>query len=250
MGQATVDMIKNIIASEIYFDKFHFYELKQNEYAGVIKNFESYITISNHLLNRSIYPILLENLFTPLNPSLDIKFKYSYFNLYFEKNLCIEDLTIKKNTAIGNNTKIGSKSEVLDSVIGKNVVIGENVTIKNSIIFSDCVIKDSCVIENSIVNSKNVIEAKTSLNECYTESNLSIPNEEYSSSRLTNDPDAEEPALAVTKNEDFVKYNLEDQDLLYVIDKQNHESFIDEDIEEDFSSSEKEEEEEVDELGI
>lgn len=235
------DLVKNVIASEIYFDKFHFYEIKKNEYTSVIKNLECYLTISNHLLNRSVYPVVLENVYA--SKSLDLNYKYSYFNIYLEKNISIEDSAkLKKNCAIGKDSKIGQNCIIIDSVVGRNVSIGSNTTIRNSIIFGECVIKDNCKIENSVICYKSVIEENTTIQDCYTESNIVIPSEEYLQSRITKDLDSEQAnEIAFVKNADFELNNLEDKDLLFITNKENHHSFNQDESEEEFSCSEKEE---------
>lgn len=243
------DLIKNVIASDIYFDKFHFYEIKKNEYTSVIKNLECYLAISNHLLNRSIHPIVLENMFSPLANNLELTYKYSNFNIYLEKNISIEDsVKLKKNCAVGASSKIEKKCFIVDSVIGKNVTIGSNTIIKNSIIFADCIIKSNCVIENSVICYKNTIESDTVIKNCFSESNLTIPTDEYKFSRITKDQDSEAGnEIAFVNHADFELNNLDDRDLLFLIDKQNHESF-EGDGEDEFSSSEKDEDDDSIEL--
>jgi len=148
---------------------------------------------------------------------------------------------------IQQNTKIGKQTLITDSVIGKNVTIGNNTTIKNSLVFSDCVIGDNCFIENSIICYKNTLESDLKIINCYTESNLTIPSDEYTFSRITKDLDSESGTdIAFIKHGDYENINLADRDLLFLVDNQYHKSRLVDDEEEEFTSSEKEDEEEED----
>lgn len=166
------DLYRNIIVNEIFSDKFILYALNENDYLGIVKNFESYLKVNLEIINRWGHPITLENLH--ISAKLKTSFKVRNPNIYTDGANVFIDSKVKNlsSAVLGSEAKIGEFSEVTGSVIGKEVSIGKKCKIKNSIIMEGVSIKDDVVIENSIIGKNVEIQSKCVLKNCYVANNL------------------------------------------------------------------------------
>lgn len=166
------DLYRNIIVNEIFSDKFILYELNENDYLGIVKNFESYLKVNLEIINRWAHPITLENLH--ISAKLKTTFKVRNPNVYTDGTDVYIDSKVKNisSAVLGSESEIGESSEITGSVIGKEVRIGKNCKINNSIILQGVTIKDNVVIENSIIGKGVEINSNIVLKKSYVANNL------------------------------------------------------------------------------
>ena len=74
------DLLKNIICSEIFSDKFYAFELGKEDYVSVINNHESFTQTNKDIINRWAYPLVIDS--KQLTSKIGYNFKYSIFNIY------------------------------------------------------------------------------------------------------------------------------------------------------------------------
>jgi len=195
------DLYRNIIVNEIFSDKFILYELSENDYLGIIKNFESYLKVNLEIINRWAHPITLENLH--ISAKLKTSYKIRNPNIYTDGSDVVIDTNTKKlfSVVLGADAEIGGYTEMNGSVIGKQVKIGENCRIKNSIIMEGAIIYDNCVIENSFIGKNTEIESNYTLKKCYVANSLSL---------CFNDEEREEGKRKVIENQ-RIKLDLKNE---------------------------------------
>jgi len=174
------DLYRNIIVNEIFSDKFILYELSENEFVGIIKNFESFSKVNLEIINRWAHPITLENLH--ISARLKTSFKVRNPNVYIDGSEVLIDPKVKSlfSTVLGAQVHVGEFCEISGSVLGSEVKIGKNCKVKNSIILQGITIHDDVVIENSVIGKNTEIEKSCKLINCYVANSLllSFPEEE------------------------------------------------------------------------
>lgn len=165
-------LMKDILTSEIYTDKFMAYVLPKHNYLHRVQVPRSYDAVSVDIMNRWLYPICLNaNLFPPSTPSTYISARnnlYKELNVHLAKGVRIEtpavigtgtiikEAAVVSMSSIGRNCKIGAGSKITNSYIWNNVDIGENCVLSNAILCSGAVVGSNCVINSGSIISFNV----------------------------------------------------------------------------------------------
>ena len=126
-------LMRDILTSEIYTDKFAAYILPKHYYLTRLHVPRNYDAISVDIMNRWLYPICLNtNLFPPSTPST---YTSSRNNLYKETNVHIaRTVKIEYPAVIGSGTFIEENVVISMSTIGRDCKIGANTKIFNSYI--------------------------------------------------------------------------------------------------------------------
>lgn len=141
------DFVKGVLSSDLL--KKHIYAYITDEYAARAESWQTYDAISQDLIARWCYPLVLDS-----NILKDQTYTYESQHIYKEKDVVLaQSCKIKKNTAIGSGSKIGEGTVIENSVIGRNCQIGSNIHIKNSYIWDAVIINDGTSINHSIVAS-------------------------------------------------------------------------------------------------
>ena len=78
------DLMKNIICSEIFNDKFYAFELGNEDYISTIRNTEGLIQTNKDIINRWTYPLVIDS--KQLTSKLNVNYKYSIYNIYLVFN--------------------------------------------------------------------------------------------------------------------------------------------------------------------
>jgi translation initiation factor eIF-2B subunit epsilon len=240
------DLYKNVLTSEIYSDKFYLYEVKENEYVGVIKNFETYFKVSNEIINRWAHPVVLEHLLTPAK--LEINYKCLNLNIYQDGESSIDvKAKLKGSIAIGPGCVILEGVNLASSILAKGTKIGKNSNLKNCIIFVNCNIGENVTLENVVLGENVTIDSNICIKDCYISDQIFLSKNEdnngmFTNSRISEDYNDEEtePKIEHISYETFAM-NLEDKDLMFIEYKHEVDDESDDEIE---SSSEEEQEEE------
>lgn len=124
-------LMRDLLTSEIYTDKFASYILPRHQYLAQVKTPQVYDAVSRDIMNRWMYPISLSANVIP--PSTPTTYKCTRNSIYKEERVQVGyTSTIEPPTAIGSGTKIGDNTHICSSVIGRNCTIGKNVKIENS----------------------------------------------------------------------------------------------------------------------
>lgn len=133
-------MNEEILQSTVYYDC-----VKHNEYLTKVNDWPMYQTVSQDIIRRWTYPMVL-----------DVTEKYTYGkNSTYLKNVTFnKNCKIISDVVIGNKTKLNKNVYVDHSVIGDECVIGDNVRIENSYIFDNVVIDKNCIIKYSVIGEK------------------------------------------------------------------------------------------------
>lgn len=143
--------------SEVLEDRTRAFEvMDQNAYFGRIFNPRTYAVVSNDVICRRVYPLVLDR--SAIDPKSSYLIKMP--NIYIEKRAHLHVTTqILNNVSIGQSTEIDANSMVTFSTIASNCKIGKNVRIINSIIGKGVVIGDNCNIIGSILWDKVGLES-------------------------------------------------------------------------------------------
>jgi translation initiation factor eIF-2B subunit epsilon len=235
------DLYKNVICSEIYVDQFYLYEITENDYVGVIKNFESYNKVSFEIVNRWAHPVVLEHLL--ISGKLDINYKTMNANVYLDGESTIKG-RIFDSTVVGSGSLIEEGAKLSSCIMGKNTVVRNRSKLKKCIIYSDCEIDEDVTLENVVLGNNVKITSNTVIKNCYIGDNIVLPEGEFFDQRIKIDKFDDEGAIEYTQHEDFLK-NLEDKDIMFV-EYQEEETNDDDDEESSIVEEEEEEEENFD----
>ena len=174
--------VKNILANEIYLERFFAYKLPNSAFCGVIKNFQSYLQVNAQVIARWAYPTVLD---TYNNKNLGVNFKYNKKNIYLDGTVHIGRTSFLKNTVcVGSNSEIGEDSSLEKASLGQGVIIGKNCIVENSILLPGCTIEDNVAIKNCILAESVHVEAKSELEDCYVQRGIELESDEYLDQRL------------------------------------------------------------------
>jgi translation initiation factor eIF-2B subunit epsilon len=249
------DFIKHSIVSDIYTDTFYLYELTTEDYVGVIKNIDSYMKISNEVINRWAHPVVLEHISAA--PNLEINYKAMHMNIYLDSDVLVDSISrIISSVALAKGCEVEGGVELTSSSVGINTYLGQKSKIKNTIIFSECRIGEQVQLENCIIGNNCVIEGDLILKDCIIGDGV-IVSENESEMRIskvkTEDEEEEEGDESCPKFEkidkDTFEVNLEDKDLLFIKKEEVEEDeFDDDDSEEEESLHEDQDEENYEEM--
>jgi NDP-sugar pyrophosphorylase family protein len=233
------DLYRNVINSEIYVDQFYLYEITENDYVGVIKNFESYQKVTFEIVNRWAHPVVLEHLL--ISGKLDINYKTMNSNVYLDGESTIKG-NINDATVVGSNSLIEQGATLSLCVLGKNTQIGKNAKLKKCIILSDCDIGQDVILDNVVIGNNVKIANKSVIKNCYIGDDVHLPEEEYFDQRIKIDRNDEDNlnSIEYIQNEAFIR-DLDDKGLMFL------EYQAEDDDEDDDESSAQEEEEEEEE---
>lgn len=132
-------------------DKYKIYGYKVDEYAKVITNFESYVKITNEVLQSEDVRNQLFNVERPILTKVrdDMPAKYG-----LNSNVV--------SSMVANGCIIDG--QVKNSVLFRGVKIGKNAVVENCIIMQDCVIGDGVQIKNITIDKDVQIKPNTYLN--------------------------------------------------------------------------------------
>lgn len=170
------DFYKATICNEIYQDTFYLHELTENDYVGLIKNFDNYKRITNEIIHRWAYPVTLNKVF--ISNKLNINFKAIEYNYFVDGSINVSTKSkFSDGIVIGSDCLVEEDCVVQNSVIGKNCKIGKSCIIKNSILFDNCVIYDNSVIINSILSSWTKISDGLEVINCFLGDNVEMTKE-------------------------------------------------------------------------
>ncbi|KAI8086594.1 nucleotide-diphospho-sugar transferase [Halteromyces radiatus] len=168
------DFVHGILTSDI-LGKTIYTHLVSEAYIAHIQNERIYNTVSMHVLNRWVFPIVPE---TNLKSGDDYEFMSG--NIYKSRDVILSrSCIVDENVQIGAGTVIGENSRVAQSTIGRNCRIGANVTLVGVYLWDGVVIGDNCTVINSILaNNVSILENTTIGKGCLLSSNVVIgPND-------------------------------------------------------------------------
>lgn len=166
------DLLRNYLVSEMYLDTFYLYEIDSSLYCNTIKNMESYLKISNEILNRWAYPISLENL--SASKKLNIDYVYSHNNVYLgagkDSNYNVSHINLARLNSLSDfrNSSLSSldnaantvqvsvdcTANIKSSCLGIKTTLKEQVTVFNSVIGKNCFIGVGAKIINSVLHDE------------------------------------------------------------------------------------------------
>ncbi|ESO00591.1 hypothetical protein HELRODRAFT_113133 [Helobdella robusta] len=155
----TVDaLVCGLLSNEdIYGFSIHFHELLRTEYAVHVDCLSSYKKVSNQVVKRFSYPLVIDNNFTGRKFN---KYRCNDRNVYSHvqcTNFDLDDLTGMHDVVLGRGVQVGDGSTISNSVLGRNCIIGRNVKIEDSIIFDNVVIEDNCTVTGSVIDQTCII---------------------------------------------------------------------------------------------
>ena len=156
------DFVHGILTSDI-LGKTIYTNLVFEPYVARVQNEQLYATISNHMLNRWVFPIVPE---TNLKAGDDYEFVRG--NIYKSQHVVLSrSCIIDDNVQIGPHTVIGENTRIANSIIGKNCTIGDNVVLNGAFLWDNVTIENHCTIEKSIIaNNVQILENTTIAKGC------------------------------------------------------------------------------------
>jgi acetyltransferase-like isoleucine patch superfamily enzyme len=228
--------------------------LTTEDYVGVIKNIESYMKISNEVINRWAHPVVLEHISAA--PNLEINYKAMHMNIYLDADVIIDSKSrITSSVALAKGCEVEEGVELSSSSIGINTYLGKNSKIKNTILYSECRIGEEVQLENCIIGNNCVIESQLTLKNCIIGEGVTVSENETEMRILKvrsyeEDEDGEESSPKFEKiDKDTFEVNLEDKDLLFIKKEEVEEDELDEDdSDEEESLNEDQDEENYEEM--
>ncbi|ODN02249.1 Translation initiation factor eIF-2B subunit epsilon [Orchesella cincta] len=157
-----VDFIKGILMNEEIMGNTIYVHRLEKGYANKITDFDTYLGISNDIMERWTYPLVPD---MPFGSNPDDSIYSMNFNFVYK----VTDVECARNAMIGPNVIIGSKSKLNEGVqiskssIGNNCVIGKNVFIEHCQIGNNVKIGDGSKIVRSILLDGSIIKAASSV---------------------------------------------------------------------------------------
>lgn len=154
------DFVKGVLTSDLLKKTIYAYISKESsEYAARVESWGTYDAISQDILARWCYPLVLDS-----NLVEGSSYSYELNNIYKEDKIVLaQSCKIGNSTSIGRNSKVGEATSIKKSVVGRNCTIGDNVVIENSYIWDNAVIKDNCVLNHTIVAADAIIGKNVTL---------------------------------------------------------------------------------------
>jgi len=124
-------------------------------YAAKVADFLTYLSVTNDVLNRWVYPLVPEANISSIGKKA---YHVSRHNVYkAECALLLQGSKLQQNVIIGPDTVIGENT-VLDHVsVGRGCKIGSNTSIFNSVLYDNIKIGSNCKLNQCIVSEKVVI---------------------------------------------------------------------------------------------
>lgn len=138
---------EEILASTIYVK-----ELREQEYARKISNWQSYKMVSDDIVNRWVYPLV------PNNGICQLEQQYAFLRnmVYKNKDSHLErDAKLKTNVVIQEGSSVGNESILSFCVVGKNCKIGNKCTLNHAFLFDNVIIENNVHLEYCVIG-KNV----------------------------------------------------------------------------------------------
>ncbi|KAI8145758.1 nucleotide-diphospho-sugar transferase [Fennellomyces sp. T-0311] len=152
------DFVHGILTSDI-LGKTIYIDIISEPYVARIQNEQLYSTVSNHVLNRWVFPIVPE---TNLKPDDDYQFLRG--NIYKASDVILSrSCIIDENVQIGSGTVIGENSRVANSVIGRNCSIGDNVVLDGAYVWDNVTIFSNSIVTRSILANNVTLMENTSI---------------------------------------------------------------------------------------
>lgn len=147
-----------------------FIVMSQDAYFGRIFNPRTYAVVSNDIICRRAYPLVIDK--KAVDPLADYQIKMP--NIYIDRRAQTHvSSAILNNVIIGAQTEIGANSLITYSNIGCDCTIGRNVKIINSVIGKKVVIHDNSTVIGSIIWDNVVINRGTIINQgCMVTANV------------------------------------------------------------------------------
>ncbi|KAG2226075.1 hypothetical protein INT45_011692 [Circinella minor] len=164
------DFVHGILTSDI-LGKTIYNEIISEPYIARIQNEQLYSTVSNHVLNRWVFPIVPET-----NLHQNDNYRFLRGNIYKASDVILSrSCIIDENVQIGSGTVIGESTRITNSVIGRNCNIGDNVILNGAYIWDNVTIEANSVVTRSIIARDVTLMDKTTIhNGCLVSLNVSL----------------------------------------------------------------------------
>ena len=174
--QSIRDSVGQVLNDEIYIDTFYLYEIDEDSYCGLIRNFESYLKVNFEILNRWGYPIVIDNI--DMSDKLKINLKQIIFGLYSDKDSNPEIYHkgdyFNEVVILDKENTVGKESRLKKSVLCKDVKIGENCDLYNCVILKGTKIENNVIIKNSVIGKNCNIKSNTKVISSILGSNIEL----------------------------------------------------------------------------
>lgn len=149
-------LMKDILTSEIYTDKFAAYVLPNIQYIARAKTPKSIDVISKDFMLRWMHPICPEYNFSHSIRSTDFTFSRSAF--YRDEGVTIAvSAVIGTPCCLGKDSEIGENTVISKSVLGRECRVGNHCKIINCYLWERVTVKDHSTIVNSIICTNSTI---------------------------------------------------------------------------------------------
>ncbi|KAI9498624.1 nucleotide-diphospho-sugar transferase [Zychaea mexicana] len=203
------DFVHGILTSDI-LGKRIYTEIISEPYVARIQNEQLYSTVSNHVLNRWVFPIVPET-----NLHQNDNYQFLRGNIYNASDVILSrSCIIDENVQIGSGSVIGENSRIANSVIGRNCSIGDNIVLDGAYIWDNVTIFANSVVTRSILaNNVTLMDNTTVRDGCIISTDVTLgPDEDVPKySRLSLQP---QPKTSIFADDSDEEEEAKDQPVL------------------------------------
>lgn len=154
------DFVTGMLTSEIYEEKIHSYELKNNEVATRVNYAAGLYEAYCSLMSRYLYPYIIQ-ITAAAGPVKAAKagknspeqfVKYLDYNKYIKSKCSLQTVKLSHGTYLGEGSLLGGGSSLFKSIICRNANVGANSSLKYCIVLENVVVPENshyeyCLLE-------------------------------------------------------------------------------------------------------
>lgn len=156
------DFVNGMLTSEIYEEKIHSYELRNNEVAIRVNDAVGLYEAYSSLISRYLYPYTIQASAVAAGPPPkaakgskpqppEVFVKYLDYNKYIKSKCPLQTVKLSHNIYIGEGTSIGGGSSLFKSVVCRNASIGAHSSLKYCIVLEGTVLPENSRFEYSLL---------------------------------------------------------------------------------------------------
>ncbi len=143
----------SIVENKVFYYE---YDEPKNAYCAVIYNPLIYSYVTQDLIRRYAYPLVIDS--NLMCPGANLSFRYTRDNIYMEENTKLSmTCIISPNSVIGKDSEVQDRAVVESSTVGRGCCIRARARVVDSCLWGNVTIEEDCVITGAIICDNVVV---------------------------------------------------------------------------------------------